>query len=50
MVGKKVLVVTNLTYPVKLCGYESPGMILSASDNENLVLAGLDKDIICEVR
>lgn len=52
MVGKKVLVVTNLK-PVTLCGELSQGMILAASDDENnLVLAGLDKDIVCgsEVR
>ncbi len=46
MVGKKVLVITNLK-PVTLCGELSEGMILAASDDENnLVLAGLDKDII----
>ncbi|MDO5695472.1 MAG: methionine--tRNA ligase [Eubacteriales bacterium] len=46
MVGKRVLVVTNLK-PVKLCGELSEGMILAASDdNGNLVLATTDKAII----
>lgn len=46
MVGKKVAVVTNLK-PVKLCGIESQGMILAASDDEdNLSVLTLDKDII----
>lgn len=52
IIGKKVLVVTNLK-PVKICGELSQGMILAASDNnDNLVLAGVDKDIIAgsEVR
>ena len=46
MVGKKVAVITNLK-PVKLCGIESQGMILAASDDEgNLSVLTLDKDII----
>ncbi len=47
MVGKKVAVVTNLK-PCKLCGVESQGMILAASDDEgNLCVMTPDKDIIC---
>ena len=46
MVGKKVAVITNLA-PVKLCGVESQGMILAASDDEgNLSVLTVDKDII----
>ena len=46
MVGKKVAVITNLA-PVKLCGVESQGMILAASDDEgNLSVLTPDKDII----
>lgn len=46
MVGKKVAVITNLK-PVKLCGIESQGMILAASDdNNNLSVLTIDKDII----
>lgn len=45
MVGKKVAVITNLK-PVKLCGTESQGMILAASDKEgNLSVLTMDKDI-----
>ena len=46
MVGKKVAVITNLK-PVKLCGVESQGMILAASDDKgNLSVLTPDKDII----
>lgn len=46
MVGKKVAVITNLK-PVTLCGVESQGMILAASDDKgNLVVMTPDKDII----
>lgn len=46
MVGKKVAVITNLK-PVKLCGIESQGMILAASDDDgNLSVLTVDKDII----
>jgi methionyl-tRNA synthetase len=46
MVGKKVVVVTNLK-PCKLCGVESAGMILAASDDEgNLCVVSPEKDII----
>lgn len=45
MIGKKVVVVTNLE-PVKLKGVMSEGMILAASDdNGNLALVSVDKDI-----
>ncbi len=44
LVGKKVILVANLK-PAKLRGIESQGMILAAADDENLVLAGLDKDM-----
>ncbi|NLP47146.1 MAG: methionine--tRNA ligase [Epulopiscium sp.] len=45
MVGKKVIVVTNLK-PVKLRGVLSEGMVLAASDDKgNLVLASVDQDI-----
>ncbi|MCI5970061.1 MAG: methionine--tRNA ligase [Oscillospiraceae bacterium] len=45
MVGKKVVVVTNLK-PVKLRGVLSQGMILAAADeNENLSLVAPDKDL-----
>ncbi len=45
MVGKKVIVVTNLK-PVKLRGIMSEGMILAASDdNGNLSVLSIDKDI-----
>lgn len=46
MVGKKVVVVTNLK-PVKLRGVMSEGMILAASDEDgNLALVSTDTDII----
>ncbi len=45
MVGKKVLVVTNLK-PVKLCGVLSQGMILCAEDGAgNLSLCSPEKDV-----
>ena len=45
MVGKKVMVVTNLK-PAKLAGLMSEGMILCAEDNEgNLALMTPEKDI-----
>ena len=45
MVGKKVVVVTNLK-PAKLAGIESQGMILCAEDAEgNLALVTADKDM-----
>ena len=45
MVGKKVVVVTNLK-PVKLRGVLSEGMILAASDDEgNLKAVTIDGDI-----
>ena len=45
MVGKKVAVITNLK-PAKLCGLISEGMILAASDDGNLSVLTVDKDII----
>ena len=46
MVGKKVTVVTNLK-PCKLCGVESEGMILAASDDKgNLCVVSPEKDMI----
>lgn len=45
MVGKKVAVITNLK-PCKLCGVESQGMILAASDDAgNLSVLTVDKDM-----
>lgn len=44
LVGKFVILVANLK-PVKLKGIESQGMILAASNDKDLVLAALDKDI-----
>ena len=43
MVGKKVLVVTNLK-PIKLRGVESFGMLLCAENGEDLCLATIEKD------
>ncbi len=46
LVGKKVAVVTNLK-PVKLCGVESQGMILSAADDQgNLSVMTVQRDMI----
>lgn len=42
--GKYVVLVANLK-PVKLRGIESQGMILAASDDKELVLATIDKEI-----
>lgn len=44
LVGQKVIVVANLK-PVKLRGVESKGMILAASEGEQLVLATVSADI-----
>ena len=44
LVGKKVLFVANLK-PVKLCGVESQGMILSAEKGDNLTLITVDNAI-----
>lgn len=41
MIGKKVVVLINLK-PAKLCGEISEGMILAASDNNNLKLITVD--------
>lgn len=44
LIGKKVIVVTNLK-PVNLRGVESNGMILAASDDENLSVLTVLKDV-----
>jgi len=44
MVGKNVIMIANLK-PVKLRGIMSEGMILAASEGDNLVLSTVDKDI-----
>ncbi|MCR5653272.1 MAG: methionine--tRNA ligase [Ruminococcus sp.] len=44
LVGKKVLFVANLK-PVKLCGVESQGMILSAEKGDSLTLITVDSAI-----
>ena len=44
LIGKKVLIVVNLK-PAKLRGVISEGMILAASDGENMVLTTIDGDI-----
>ncbi len=44
MVGKKVVVVTNLK-PVKLRGVLSEGMILAASNKDELSIVTVDKDL-----
>jgi len=44
LVGKNVILIANLK-PVKIRGVESYGMILAASDENNLVLATVDGEI-----
>ena len=44
LIGKKVVVVTNLK-SVKLCGEESHGMILCASNDENLTIVTPDGEM-----
>ena len=44
LIGKKIIIVNNLE-PVKLRGEESNGMLLAASDEDNVVLLTVDKDI-----
>ena len=44
LIGKKVLFVANLK-PVKLCGVESQGMILSAEKGDTLTLITVDNAI-----
>lgn len=44
MVGKNIIIIANLK-PAKIRGVESNGMLLAASDGENLVLAVTDDDI-----
>lgn len=43
MVGKTIIVVANLK-PAKLRGEVSNGMLLAASDGDNVILATMDKD------
>ena len=44
MIGKKVLVVTNLK-PIKLRGVESQGMLLCAENGDDLALTTIEKDM-----
>ena len=44
MIGKKVIVVSNLK-PVKLRGVESQGMILCASNDTDLDIVSIAKDL-----
>ncbi len=44
LIGKSLILVANLK-PVKLRGIESHGMILAASNDKDLVLGTIDKDI-----
>jgi len=44
LVGKKIVVVANLK-PAKLRGIESQGMLLAASEGQNLTLITVDQDI-----
>ena len=44
LIGKKIIIIANLE-PRKMKGVESQGMLLAASDDENIVLLTIDKDI-----
>jgi len=44
LVGKKIVIVANLK-PRKIFGIESQGMILAASDGENLSVVVPDRDV-----
>lgn len=44
LIGKKIIIIANLE-PAKLRGIESSGMLLAASDKEDVVLVTVDKDI-----
>lgn len=44
LVGKKIVVVTNLK-PIKLRGIDSHGMLLAASEGDNVVVVSPSKDI-----
>ncbi len=44
LLGKKIVVVTNLK-PKKLRGIESQGMLLAASDGQNVKILTVDGDI-----
>ena len=43
LVGRTIILVANLK-PAKLMGIESQGMLLAASDNGKIVLAGFDPE------
>ena len=43
LVGRTVIIVANLT-PAKLMGIESQGMVLAASNDGNIILAGFDQE------
>ncbi len=45
LVGKKIILVANLK-PAKLMGIESQGMVLAASSDENIVLAGFHDEVL----
>lgn len=44
LIGKKIIVIANLE-PVELRGVKSEGMLLAASEGDNVVLVTVDKDI-----
>ncbi|MGR3220055.1 MAG: methionine--tRNA ligase subunit beta [Candidatus Anammoxibacter sp.] len=44
LVGKNVIIVNNLA-PVVLRGEESQGMVLAASDGDDIILLTADKDV-----
>jgi len=44
LIGKKVIIVTNLE-PKELLGYQSQGMVLAATNDDNLSLLTVDQDI-----
>ena len=44
MLGRKVIIINNLE-PAVIRGQESKGMVLAASDDQNLPVLILDKDI-----
>mgnify|MGYP000607318761 FL=1 len=43
LVGRTVIIVANLK-PAKLMGIESQGMVLAASNDGNIILAGFDQE------
>ncbi len=44
LIGKKIIVIANLE-PAELRGVKSEGMLLAASEGDNVVLVTVDKDI-----